>query len=494
MRNYIIGRIVRSILSIIAVVAIVIVLVYQLVPMESIFTSDTNLQKYGGKPDEMINYKNTNWEKVGYLDYVPQADACSLYSDDYSECLVAGSEESSIVIAKLEADGYVVDYLSTGKFYAYHRYTALEVITNFYANLIWFDGPNHVQDENNADMDRYVKVVSGPNGLPAVQCSGCEHEYLFYMNGTFPFIHNNWINLRFGQSYPTFNGIEAFEVISTGQGELEKVETVFPTGYTSNSAADLYSCEYKPTEILDRIDQRKFDTNYANCANNYTAPSMISISYIFGILGILLSYIIAIPAGIQMAQNKGKWQDKLGMVYINFMISVPSLAFIYLMKLFGGGLGLPDKFPQFGFSDMRSYILPVLILGLLGTSGLMIWMRRYMVDQSNSDYVKFARAKGLTQSEIFSRHILKNAVIPIVNGIPSSIILAIGGAVITETVFAIPGMGKMLPDSIKAYNNTMVVTLSFIFTALSVFALLIGDLLITVVDPRINLMAKGDSR
>jgi len=493
MRNYIIGRVVRSFISIIAVVAIVIVLVYQLVPMDSIFQSDTNLQKFGSKPDEMINYKYTKWDNVGYLDYMPQAEACKI-SDDYSECLVANSEQSSTVIEQLENDGYQVEYLSTGKFYAFHRYSSFELITNFYKNLIWFDGPNHVQDATNPDLERYVKFASGPNGMPAIKCSGCEHEYLFYINSSFPFIHSNWMNFRFGISYPTFNGIDSLKVISSGQGELKKTETVFPTGYTSNSAANLYSCLYKPSEILDRIDNKKFDSNYANCDNNYTSPSMIGISYLFGILGIILSYLIAIPAGIQMAQHKGKWQDKLGMVYINFMISVPSLAFIYLMKLFGGGLGLPDKFPQFGFSDYRSYILPVLILGLLSTSSLMIWMRRYMVDQSNSDYVKFARAKGLKQSEIFNKHILKNAVIPIVNGIPSSIILAIGGAVITETVFAIPGMGKMLPDSIKAYNNTMVVTLTFIFTALSVFALLIGDLLITVVDPRIKLSTKGDSR
>ena len=117
-------------------------------------------------------------------------------------------------------------------------------------------------------------------------------------------------------------------------------------------------------------------------------------------------------------------------------------------------------------------------------------MRRYMIDQSNSDYVKFARAKGLSEKEIFNKHILKNAIIPIVNGIPSSIILCISGSVITESVFSIPGMGKMLPDSITALNNKMVITLTFIFASLAIFALLCGDLLMTVVDPRIQLTAR----
>lgn len=154
---------------------------------------------------------------------------------------------------------------------------------------------------------------------------------------------------------------------------------------------------------------------------------------------------------------------------------------------------MPDKFPQLGPNNIKSYIMPVLILTILSTSGIMTWIRRYMIDQSTSDYVKFARAKGLSQKEIFKNHILKNAIIPIVNGIPGSIVLAIGGAVITESVFAIPGMGKMLPDAINSVNNNMVITLTFIFTTLSIFSLLAGDILLTIVDPRISLNAKkGD--
>ena len=284
------------------------------------------------------------------------------------------------------------------------------------------------------------------------------------------------------------------EFISAGQGSYEYNEVTLPSGNTANTPMDLHSCTYKPTSTLDRLDREKFTSNYADCQLNYTDPSMISTSYMFGILALIVSYVIGLPGGIFMARHKGKTADKIGTVYINIMIAVPSLAFIYFVKLIGTFFGLPDKFPQFGFGNILSYILPVLILGLLSTASLMIWTRRYMVDQSNSDYVKFARAKGLSQKEIFNNHILKNAIIPIVNGIPASIILAISGAVITETVFAIPGMGKMLPDAIKSFNNSMVITLTFILTALSVLSLLLGDILITFVDPRIKLDNKGDSR
>ena len=91
----------------------------------------------------------------------------------------------------------------------------------------------------------------------------------------------------------------------------------------------------------------------------------------------------------------------------------------------------------------------------------------------------------------FHRHILRNAIIPIVNGIPSSVILCISGAFITETAFAVPGMGKMLPDAINQTNNNMIITLAFIFTGLSILAVFLGDILMTLVDPRIQLSAKG---
>ena len=314
------------------------------------------------------------------------------------------------------------------------------------------------------------------------------------MDGSFPFIHQNIVGLNFGISYPTFSGVDVTAVITQTQGNAKSQEVTFETGKTSSSAVNLHSCTYKYSELLDKIDKGKFNDNYANCASNLQDPSMITTSAIQGLIALLITYLLGIPAGMVMAANKGKWQDKLGTVYINIMSAVPSLAFIYFVRSIGMTFGLPDKFPVYGAHDVRSYIMPILILGLLSTGGQMLWIRRYMVDQSSSDYVKFARAKGLSNSEIFRTHILRNAIIPFVNGFPSAVIMTISGAVITETVFAIPGMGKMLPDSIKAYNNPMVIGLTFIFTAVSIFALLLGDLLVTVVDPRIQLQAKGDSR
>ena len=190
--------------------------------------------------------------------------------------------------------------------------------------------------------------------------------------------------------------------------------------------------------------------------------------------------------------KKGLLVDNIGVTIITVLISVPSLAFIYFFRFLGNKfLGLPDLFPALGAGNVLSYVLPTIILGLLSVSGLVIWVRRYMIDQQSTDYVKFAKAKGLSNKEISRRHIFRNAIIPIVNGIPGSIILAITGATITETIFAVPGMGKMLPDSILTHNNPVVMALVLIFTTLSILSIFLGDIAVTMVDPRINLNEGG---
>ena len=109
----------------------------------------------------------------------------------------------------------------------------------------------------------------------------------------------------------------------------------------------------------------------------------------------------------------------------------------------------------------------------------------------NSDYVKFAKAKGLNRKEIFRWHIFKNASIPIVHGIPSSLAGCITGAIITEAIYSVGGMGKMLPNAINQYNNVMIIALTFMFSSISVLSVLLGDIIITKVDPRISLTDKA---
>lgn len=219
---------------------------------------------------------------------------------------------------------------------------------------------------------------------------------------------------------------------------------------------------------------------------------MIVNSAIIGLVSIVIQYTLAIPLGLLMARYKNTWIDSMSTAGLTFTMAMPTIALLYIVRLIGTKIfGLPDTFPVLGADSPLSYILPAVCLALLGIPGLAIWIRRYLIDQQSSDYVRFARAKGLSEKEISHHHIFKHAMVPLITGVPAQIVAVIAGATLTETVFAFPGMGKMLLDSIKATNNDMVVGLVFIFASLSIFAMLLGDILMTMLDPRIKLTNKG---
>jgi oligopeptide transport system permease protein len=183
------------------------------------------------------------------------------------------------------------------------------------------------------------------------------------------------------------------------------------------------------------------------------------------------------------------------MAYVVFMSAIPTLLYVALLSRFGlKVLNLPDKFPFLGAASPASWVMPVLSLTIAGIAGEALWIRRYMVDQASADYVRFAQAKGLSPHEIFFRHILRNAIIPIVHGIPGAVIGTISGTIITEAFYAVPGMGKMLVAALNDYDNPMILALVFIFAAVSIASILLGDVLVTLADPRIKLRAEREAR
>ena len=494
MKHYMFKRFLRSLFSIFMVLTIVFTLIYSVIPRDRVFFSDSNVEKIQKRPDDYANYKYVQWEKLGYLNYETIQDYCKgLYgtaNEQYSNCILPESKETSDYIELKQQQGWETFFFEqSGQAYAVEEIPVLRRAINWWVNLIEIDYPGKVQTQNE-NLERQVYVGKDFNGRPALMCSGCESKYLLYFNGSFPYIHQNFIRLNLGTSYPTYSGQEVLEVVSSSQGEKVKQEVTMPNGEVKSSSINFYTCKYK--ETLDSMDQKNFTDHYADCETIKSDPSMIHISFSMGLVSLLLTYIIGLPIGIQMANHKGKWIDKLGQWYIIFMNAIPALAYIVLVRFIGGKyFGLPSMFPMLGANDYRSYILPIISLTLGSVAGRMMWMRRYMIDQSTMDYVKFARAKGLSENEIFFKHIFRNAIGPIAHGIPAAVILCISGALITEGVYSIPGMGKILPDSISIYNNSMVVGLTFIFTVLSILSTFLGDWLLTLVDPRISLEEKG---
>ncbi len=494
-RGYILKRLLRSVISIVIIMLVVFTLVYTLVPRDNIFFEDATYRKLGGKPDDKTDYVYNTWMKLGYLDFVKINDYCleryEAGSSEMQNAIQPDSKETAEFIEHYESLGYTVQrYTVSNRVYAYKDRPLFQRMWNWFSNLIQIDHVNRVQDPNNPDLERKIYFGRTPTGGLALIGSGTIHKYLIYTDSHFPFIHQNIITLNMGESYPTYQGLEALSVMFSSQGTEVKRDVTFETGETGSSAINFGSLTYK--ENLDRMDRKKFVDHYANYTTFKDQTSMVGTSFIMGIFALLLAYGIGLPFGVAMARNKDGLIDKFGMLYIIFITSVPSLAYIYIFRYLGTTwFGLPNVFTTFGPSDLRSWILPIISLALPSISSLMLWIRRYVVDQMNSDYVKFAKAKGLSRKEIFSRHIFKNASIPIVHGIPSSLAGCITGAIITEAIYSVGGMGKMLPNAINQYNNVMIVALTFLFSTISVLSVLLGDIILTKVDPRISLTEKA---
>jgi len=494
-KGYILKRLLRSAISIVVIMFVVFILVYTLIPRDNIFFEDSTYRKLGGKPDEKTDYVYNTWRKLGYLDYVKINDYClGLYeagSPEMKNAIAPDSRETADFVALYESKGYTVDYMPVSKrAFAYKDIPIIQRLWNWASRLIRIDTIYSVQDPNNPDLERKVYFGKTPTGGLALIGSGTYHKYLLYTDSHFPFIHQNFITLNMGESYPTYQGLEALSVMFSSQGTEVKREVTFETGETASSAIDFGSLTYK--EKLDRMDTKKFTDHYANYTTFKDQASMVGTSFLMGVLAMLLAYGIGLPVGVAMARNKDGLIDKMGMLFIIFITSVPSLAYIYIFRYLGTTIfGLPSIFTTYGPSDIRSWILPIISLALPSISSLMLWIRRYVVDQMNSDYVKFAKAKGLSKKEIFRSHIFKNASIPIVHGIPTSLAVCITGAIITESIYSVGGMGKMLPNAINQYNNVMIIALTFLFSTISVLSVLIGDIILTKVDPRISLTDKA---
>lgn len=220
--------------------------------------------------------------------------------------------------------------------------------------------------------------------------------------------------------------------------------------------------------------------------------SKIGISMKVGLISMVVSLPLGMALGVLMARSKGGFADKLGNAYIVFIQAVPNAVYFIFIQLYGSDLFRVSML--YKETEWTSLILPVISLALPSISSYAMWLRRYMVDETNKDYIKLARAKGVPNSTIWFRHVFRNSVVPMVNLIPGSILLTISGSIYVESLYSIPGMGGLLVDVIKRQDNNMVLALVVIFAVMSILGLLLGDLLMAVVDPRISFTKKEGSR
>lgn len=210
----------------------------------------------------------------------------------------------------------------------------------------------------------------------------------------------------------------------------------------------------------------------------------------------LVGVLIAVPIGILSAYRQYSWFDNLGTFISMIGFSVPTfftgvvliIVFAVQLKWFPSVYDTTHQvtdWPSF-VEQLRQMAMPVAVLSLYNAAQISRFMRSSMLDNLGQDYVRTARAKGLTEKVVVLVHVLRNSLIPVITVIALGVPQIFGGAIITEQVFKVNGLGQQLILSIHANDLPMVMTLTFIFATLIVTFNLIADLLYGILDPRIR--------
>ena len=203
-----------------------------------------------------------------------------------------------------------------------------------------------------------------------------------------------------------------------------------------------------------------------------------------GLLGFLITFAIAIPAGVIAAVKKNTFIDYLCMASTLLGIAIPTFWFgMLLMYFFAYKL---RWFPISGYGTIKHLILPSFAIGLTNAAITARMVRSSMLEVLKQDYVRTARSKGLLEKVIIYRHALKNAMIPIITLMGLRLGWIIGGSVALEIIFSIPGIGRLMVDSILARDYPVVQGAMLVLTSSIILANILADVLYAVVDPRIR--------
>jgi peptide/nickel transport system permease protein len=240
----------------------------------------------------------------------------------------------------------------------------------------------------------------------------------------------------------------------------------------------IVSWQFRGAPVMDIILQRVPQTLW-----------VVGLAYLIGVL-------IAVPVGIISAVRQYSVTDQVGnfvsMVGFSFptfftgnlLIVIFAVELGWLPSIYNTQLEVTD-WPSF-WEQVRQMIMPVAVLALFNASQISRYMRAAMLDNLTQDYVRTARAKGMTENVVVLRHVLRNSMIPVVTVIALGIPTIFGGAIITEQVFKVNGLGQLLIVAIQSSDLPMVQTLTFLFAVLIVLFNLIADVLYGILDPRIR--------
>lgn len=213
--------------------------------------------------------------------------------------------------------------------------------------------------------------------------------------------------------------------------------------------------------------------------------SKFPVSARLGGISVLMALLVGIPLGSVSALNRGKWIDNFIIVIATCGIAVPSFVLCTVgMYVFGVNLGW---LPTFGLTSPLHYILPVFALSFYPTAYIARLMRSSMLDVMGQDYMRTARAKGLSQTRSLFKHALRNAILPVVTYVGPLMAYTMTGSFIVEKIFVIPGLGGQFVSSIVNRDYTVIMGTTIFLATLLIMMNMLVDIAYKFIDPRIQL-------
>jgi len=233
----------------------------------------------------------------------------------------------------------------------------------------------------------------------------------------------------------------------------------------------------------------------------------IPVSIKLALTSVILAYLISIPLGIYSASHQYSRLDRIVTLALFILYSLPGFWVATMLIVFLGGGDFLDIFPVFGLTSVGAehwgfwarfrdaawhLVLPIFCMTYGSLAVLSRYMRTAMLEVIRQDYITTARAKGLPERVVILKHALRNSLIPIVTLLSGLLPALLGGSIIIETIFTIPGMGKLAWEAILARDYPIIMAELTVVSFLTLFGVLLSDILYSVVDPRIAFERKGE--
>ncbi|MEI8264335.1 MAG: ABC transporter permease [Betaproteobacteria bacterium] len=210
----------------------------------------------------------------------------------------------------------------------------------------------------------------------------------------------------------------------------------------------------------------------------------------------LLAILVALPVGVLSAVKPYSWFDRIASTIAFIGFSLPTfftgIIFILVFSIYLGWLPFVYRTDiaatgwQFLWEHFKQSIMPITVLGLFQAASMMRYVRSAVLDVVRLDYVTTARSKGLSERKVILKHVVRNALIPVVTLVALQMPAVFGGAIVTEQIFRIPGIGSLLIDAILRNDTPVIMAVTFVFSCLVIFFNLVADLLYGWLDPRIS--------